>query len=134
MPPDIYTPVRKIWGSSQVCYCDEQVEVVRIVVLPGGYCSRHLHRRKSNEFIVTRGSLSVFRHRSGENASDGLPAMEIEELSAGNHDRTRVAPGVEHRFRSLEGAIAYEVYTAIPGEVIGSGEADIERFDEGGRD
>lgn len=144
MPPDIYTPIRKPWGTSTLCYRDEVIEVVKIVVLPGGFCSRHLHRRKSNQFIVVKGELEIVSRVS---VTTGGVCVESDDkilLQANGIYGLTISAGIQHRFcsprwgqfddkgGSTGGAVAYEIYAASPGEKIDP--EDIERFDEGGRE
>lgn len=113
-------PESKPWGTSRLVYLDGEVQVARISVVPGGYCSKHLHRWKSNTFVVLSGELIVnVQTESGEIAvlcQPGVPLTVPDEVKHWFHARTKVE--------------AIEVYHAT-----GSGAVDprdIARFSEGG--
>ena len=104
----------KVWGVTRMIYAAPGFEVHRIVVKPGGYCSKHVHAAKANTFWVERGRLTVERA--------GLPPAHI-----GACERVDVPAGLAHRFVNKGGCecVAYEIYAVDVSN-------DIHRFSEGG--
>lgn len=91
----------KVWGTTESLLSLAHLEIHRIHIEPGGYCSWHRHDHKWNAFIVTNGCLTV-------ETEDGVAAG----LEMNRDDITTVAPGVKHRFinKTLGGVDAFEVY------------------------
>lgn len=94
----------KAWGWTMPLFNKNNVEVHRISVKKGGYCSRHIHRSKANKFIVTKGRLkisltSVYEKHSEE---DHVILNEGMQLT--------VPPGVMHMFEAMEDTEALEIY------------------------
>lgn len=106
----------KVWGTTQCIFGDNNVEVWRINVKKGGYCSEHRHRNKYNVFYVECGRLQVTVTKDGMN--------DITILTSGMS--TSIPPGEQHRFEALEDTIALEIY------YIRLDPDDIERFSQGG--
>lgn len=80
------------------------IEIHRLEVVPGGYCSWHKHRHKWNAFIVESGALTI------EVRKEAYPLTDKTVLRAGD-DPTTVKPGDEHRFvAGLSPAVALEIY------------------------
>lgn len=92
----------KIWGATERIFDKNNVEIHRIVVKPGGFCSKHKHDHKFNMFFVESGSLHV------EVFQNDYDLVDTTILQAG--DATSVAPGVYHRFVATEHAVVYEIY------------------------
>ena len=90
----------KIWGATRLIFSNDTTEVHRIDIKPGGYCSRHRHKSKSNMFFVELGQLEVLVWR------DGKPDTTI--LHEG--EQTTVEAGVTHQFQADRACIAYEIY------------------------
>jgi mannose-6-phosphate isomerase-like protein (cupin superfamily) len=120
----------KVWGTTETLLATPLVEVHRIVVLPGGRCSRHRHATRSNAFYVVRGWIEVHV----EKKSYGL--VDVTRLDAGQI--TVVPPGETHWFvKPLRSGIGYddrvaevlEVYFPAP-----LGPDDIQRDDHGERE
>ena len=109
----------KVWGTTARIFGGSTVEVHRIEVQPGGYCSKHRHRAKSNQFFVECGKLQVLEWR--DNGT-------VDSTDLGEGESMTVSPGVPHQFRTDVHCTAYEIY-----EVILDPE-DIERETVGGRD
>lgn len=109
----------KPWGWSQEVYRDELTRVVRIHVEPGGFCSWHEHERQKNFFVVLSGDLSI----------EGV-TFDTDLLSKNKRPVQGVEPGYVHRFSSLMGCEALEIYTSADGTP--PDENDIIRFSEGG--
>ena len=109
----------KLWGMTEQVFRNRSVEVQRIEVKKGGYCSIHRHRHKSNQFYIESGKLRVTVF--GE---QGRPP-EITTLDPGAS--LTVAAGAVHRFEALEDTVAFEIYA---GHNVDPG--DIVRYSEGG--
>jgi len=93
----------KIWGSTTLMLKTPLIEVHRLEVVPGGYCSWHMHRHKWNCFLVFSGSLTI------EIRKEAYPLTDKTVLRAG--DITTVKPGEEHRFvAGVVAAVAFEIY------------------------
>lgn len=107
----------KIWGLTEEIESNPFMSFHRAEVKTGFRCSRHKHEFKWNGFFLESGSM-VIRVYQPSGTED------VTELRAG--DYTAVAPGVEHRFESLEDCVLFEIYwPAVLSE-------DIVRADEGG--
>lgn len=91
----------KNWGTTQCIFCDNNVEISRIVIEKGGYCSRHSHTSKHNLFFIESGKLAVNVY----NDNDIVDRTVLSSQMA-----TSVEPGVVHEFEALEDTIAYEIY------------------------
>ncbi len=106
----------KIWGSTRLIFRTANVEVRRIAVVAGGYCSEHQHQAKSNRFFVESGKLDILVWRGGE--------PDVTHLEPGL--MTDVEPRLWHQFRARSAVVAYEIYE---GYLVGD---DIERRSPGG--
>jgi len=112
----------KAWGASETLWLDEQVQVERIRVRPGGFCSDHLHHHKDNSFVVYRGTLLV-RVLTVEGWID-------RSLSQG--ENILIPPLIRHQLLALSEVVAVEIYrAAVLGEMIDPD--DICRFTCGGQ-
>lgn len=94
----------KIWGTTQLIEANNTLEFHRIVLKPGGVCSKHLHEFKWNGFYVESGSLLI---RVWQNDYD-----LTDETVLNTGDYTSVKPGVYHQFECLAPTTAYELYWA----------------------
>ena len=104
----------KVWGTTECLYYSPTVEVHRIVVKPGGYCSVHRHH-KLNQFQVVSGELKVL-------------LFEPEyHIFLGPGDRFTVPTMRWHQFQAAGPVEAMEVY--VPAAL---SPEDIERRSEGG--
>ncbi len=93
----------KVWGNTRLLLRTPLVEVHRLEVVPGGFCSWHKHRHKWNAFIVHSGALTI------EIRKEAYPLTDKTVLRAG--DFTTVKPGEEHRFvAGLSPAEVFEIY------------------------
>ena len=93
----------KIWGSTCKLFDRNNVEVHRIQVKDGGFCSKHWHKYKFNLFYVESGRLWIRQWLANGDSSD-IALVPGESLT--------VRPGVLHRFEALEDTVAYEIYWA----------------------
>jgi len=109
---------KKIWGATETLHLDEQLHVERIDVVFGGYCSRHLHNRKCNGFLVLNGVLLVH--------VDGRETAYVRADTG----MLLVPAGFIHQFVALSRVSAVEIYRAKPDEIVDRD--DIHRFSESG--
>ena len=107
----------KTWGQTDCLFSHHNVEIHRIEVVAGGYCSRHIHKIKFNRFFVESGLLTVriFRDNKLTDSVDLGPGMS-----------TVVKPGEKHQFIAKEKTVAYEIYYTVLES------NDIERYSQGG--
>lgn len=106
----------KIWGTTECLTATPLVELHRIQVIPGGYCSIHQHQGRANGFYLVSGDLEV---RAGTER-----LMSARDLRPG--DYFAIQPGVTHQFFSSKGCEALELYyPVLRGE-------DIQRLTVGG--
>lgn len=117
---DHYT---KPWGTAKPVYRDNNVETVLIDVLPGGFSSEHMHKDKSNQFIVLSGFLWVMSWDDEGN--------EIGSTPLGVGDSTFIPAGTWHKFDTVAGCVALEIYRTPAGIVLRPD--DIIRRKENGR-
>jgi len=94
----------KIWGSTNCIFAKNNVEIHRIEIKKGGYCSLHKHIGKWNLFYVEQGRIEVRIDRSDAN----VVITDKTVLCAG--DSTYVEPGQYHQFLGLEDSVVFEVY------------------------
>tara|TARA_Y100000034_G_scaffold21261_1_gene24479 strand:+ start:399 stop:746 length:348 start_codon:yes stop_codon:yes gene_type:complete len=109
----------KVWGNTAEIFSRNNVEVHRIEVVPGGFCSKHRHNSKFNAFFVESGELEISVWKGDYDLVDKTV------LKDGGY--TVVDPGEYHQFRTSVETVAYEIYwvTLIK---------DIERESVGGID
>ncbi len=107
----------KVWGSTVCLIKLPTVELYRLQIKAGGYCSEHLHRAKHNFFHVESGVIVVRVWAK----DGGVPDVTV--LRPG--DSMSVDPGFYHRFEATRDAVVYELYWAELSE-------DIERRTQGG--
>tara|TARA_Y100000310_G_scaffold334748_2_gene415186 strand:+ start:8801 stop:9142 length:342 start_codon:yes stop_codon:yes gene_type:complete len=96
----------KIWGSTSPILVTPLIEVHKIFVLPGGFCSKHKHEHKWNAFFVLDGHLEIWVNKTAYNLSD------CTSLSDGHF--TTVAPGEFHWFKAETEVNALEIYYLGP--------------------
>ena len=92
----------KIWGTTSSIFQLNNVEVHRIEIEPGGYCSKHSHKFKYNMFYVESGTLEIKQWKTDSELVDRTI------LTMG--EQTSVPPDTFHQFKALEKTIAYEIY------------------------
>jgi len=92
----------KIWGETQFLFSKNNVEIHRIEIKRGGYCSKHFHNFKFNMFFVETGVLDV---KVKENDSNIINSTILY-----GGDITTVEPRKLHMFLAKEDTIAYEIY------------------------
>ena len=93
----------KVWGETQTLLVTPMIEVHRIMINPGGYCSMHKHEFKWNMFYVTYGELDIHVRKND------YDLVDVTNLTVGQF--TSVAPNEYHMFKAREGpASALEIY------------------------
>ena len=108
----------KVWGTTSPILFKNNVEIHRIKIEEGGYCSKHLHKYKYNMFFVESGKLLIETWKSDSGLIDSTILI--------TGDQTIVKPNEIHRFSALAPTIAYEIYW------IELDPNDIQREDHGG--
>jgi quercetin dioxygenase-like cupin family protein len=93
----------KIWGNTEPLLQSPAIEIHRIKVKEGGYCSQHAHQSKINAFYVIHGELEIQRWKDY-----GL--CDSTMLKAG--DLSIVPAGEQHRFKAHKYTEALEIYWA----------------------
>lgn len=110
----------KVWGETRPIFNKNGVEIHRMVAYDGGYCSKHRHNFKYNEFFVESGKLEIEVWQKDYDL--------IDKTLVESGEKTVVPPGLWHRFRALEDTVCFEIYyTELDPK-------DIEREDHGGTD
>ena len=94
----------KIWGSTSLLFCKNNVEIHRIQGNKGGYCSWHRHQSKFNRFFVESGIIKVTTQKDY-----GSGVLEDETILLPGQ-QTTVSPGQYHKFEVIEDCVAYEIY------------------------
>lgn len=92
----------KVWGKTQELFFKNNVEIHRIEINKGSFCSKHKHNHKFNAFFIEKGKIKV---KIWKNDYD-----LIDETIISTGQMTTVKPGEYHLFESLEDTIAYEIY------------------------
>lgn len=109
----------KVWGTTETVIATPLFEMHRLSIKPMHRCSLHMHRRKWNAFLVTKGRLFI------DVVKTDYPLIDTTELGPG--DVMAAPPGEHHRFRTgPEGCEGFEMYYP---EALSE---DIDRKDHGG--
>ena len=113
----------KIWGITQPVWIGNNVEIHRIEIKAGGYCSKHLHEHKYNMFYVEYGELeiSIWKEHGYEQAEDIIDRTIIID-----DESTIIDPKQYHMFKAIKDTVAYEIYW------ISLDKDDIKRMNQGG--
>ena len=107
------------WGSYVRLCLNDRIELRRLSILAGGFCSQHWHDTKSNLFIVESGALRV-------------KLLESQtEVLLGPGEAVTVASGLLHQFAADADSVVYELAIAKAGEMMDVDE--IHRLTESGR-
>lgn len=113
---------RKHWGWTRPILESPDESIHELRTEAGGYCSIHLHERRSNIFYCQEGKISVaWLNKDKQRWSERflVPSKQIE-----------IPAGVAHCFKVWESGRVFERYLpANGGPVL---ESDITRFVEGG--
>jgi len=92
----------KIWGETESIFNKNNVEIHRIEIEKGGFCSEHKHEYKYNAFFIEKGKLKV---KIWKNDYD-----LVDETVVITGQMTTAKPKEFHSFEALEHTIAYEIY------------------------
>ena len=92
----------KIWGNTQPIFLKNNVEIHRVEIDAGGYCSKHKHEYKYNAFFVEKGKLKVTVWKNDYDL--------IDETILSDQELSIVNPQEYHMFEAIEDTIAYEIY------------------------
>ena len=93
----------KVWGTTEPLLQSPAIEIHRIRVNLGAYCSQHKHQSKINAFYVIKGELEIQRWKDY-----GL--CDSTHLFAGN--MSIVPAGEMHKFIAHQETEALEIYWA----------------------
>lgn len=93
---------KKVWGLTEKLFENNNVEIHRIEIKVGGYCSRHFHEYKFNMFYVESGELDI------EVQENDSSIVNTTTLYKGQS--TTVEPQKLHIFKAKQDTIAYEIY------------------------
>jgi quercetin dioxygenase-like cupin family protein len=94
----------KAWGYTKHLFNKNNVEVHDILVQKGGYCSKHYHQSKFNQFIVKRGALKI------EISNVYAQYSDVSSVVLRTGQSYTVKPGIVHSFEALEDTEALEIY------------------------
>ena len=92
----------KVWGTTQLLFFQNNVELHRISANAGGYSSKHVHEHKFNAFYIESGKLKITVWKNDYDL--------VDETIITASQTTVVPPGEYHMFEALEDTIAYEIY------------------------
>jgi mannose-6-phosphate isomerase-like protein (cupin superfamily) len=109
----------KIWGVTRCTFQSETTLIFHASIKAGGFCSKHHHEGRYNDFYVVHGALLVLFYKSAE---DTLPKIRLVESG----QRIVAPPHRWHRFYALTPVELIETYWSV------CGIHDIVRYDEGG--
>jgi quercetin dioxygenase-like cupin family protein len=108
----------KVWGSTKPLLQTPAIEIHRIKVKEGGYCSKHTHQSKINAFYVLSGVLRVsiwknYIHEVRKIINPGYDEHQMVDITKVHRDQMCVVPaGEPHMFTALEDTRALEIYWA----------------------
>jgi len=93
----------KVWGNTVPLLQSSCIEIHKIMVDAGGYCSKHTHQSKVNAFYVIEGRLEIHRWKSYD-------LVDVTVLHSG--DMSIVPAGEPHMFKAITPVEALEIYWA----------------------
>jgi len=92
----------KIWGNTFPLFNKNNVEIHRIEINKGGFCSKHKHVYKYNCFFVETGKLKISVWKND---------YDLKDITILNNKESTIIPhGEYHQFEALEDTICYEIY------------------------
>ncbi len=109
----------KNWGDTETIFANGIVSVHFLNVKKGGFCSEHLHKRKTNKFHVIEGELEI---------SIWQDEKTIDKTILRDGQSTNIPFGVWHKFKGLTDVQCIEIYE------VKFSDDDIERRTQGGLD
>lgn len=92
----------KVWGTTELLFKHNGVEVHRIFIKKGFACSKHKHNMRSNAFYVEQGDLVIQVWKNDYRLIDSTRLL--------NGQRTGVPAGEYHSFFALKNTVALEWY------------------------
>jgi len=92
----------KIWGDTRSLFANANFELHRLFARKGGFCSKHRHASKFNQFYVITGRLRI------ETWKHDYDLCDVTDLGPG--DMAVCKPGEYHRFTDVEDTDALEWY------------------------
>jgi len=110
----------KVWGWTKPLHVSESSEIHEVKIRKDGFCSRHSHKHKVNQFYVFAGKLKIIIWKDY-----GSSVLEDTTI-LGPGESCIVPAGEDHRFEALEDTHALEIY------YVKLNTADILRVDHGG--
>ena len=81
----------KVWGMTEALLVTPMIEVHKIIINAGGYCSMHKHEFKWNMFYVLHGEIDIHVRKNE------YDLVDVTNLRVGEH--TSVAPNEYHMFK-----------------------------------
>ena len=81
----------KVWGKTEALLVTPMIEVHKITINAGGYCSMHKHEFKWNMFYVLYGELDIHVRKND------YDLVDVTNLVEGEY--TSVAPNEYHMFK-----------------------------------
>lgn len=94
----------KTWGNTRTIFSNHVLELHRIEINKGGFCSKHKHNWKWNGFYVEQGELLIRVWKNDYDLTD--------ETILRPGDFTQVKPGEFHQFEAIKETVAFELYFA----------------------
>jgi mannose-6-phosphate isomerase-like protein (cupin superfamily) len=94
----------KVWGKTELLISHPAFEIHRIETKAGGFCSKHKHQHRYNDFYVESGTFKVKVWKNDYDLCDETV------LEAG--DIMTVPPGEYHQFESVTDCVVLEIYYA----------------------
>jgi len=91
----------KIWGTTELLFCNKNTAIHILNVKKDGYCSKHLHKCKTNIFYIISGNLKLSIW-TNEGIKDDTVLWQGEQ--------TEIQPGVFHQFKALTDVTCLEIY------------------------
>jgi mannose-6-phosphate isomerase-like protein (cupin superfamily) len=92
----------KVWGQTISIFNKNNVEIHKITVKKGGYCSRHKHQHKHNMFFVESGEIQIHIWKNDYDLVD-ITTLKENQI-------TTVKPNEYHKFIAKQDTVAYEIY------------------------
>ena len=106
----------KVWGETRPLLKTPAIEIHKIKVNKGGYCSKHVHQSKINAFYILEGILKISRWKNYVHevskivrpGYDTSPMVDVTILL--ENDICVVPPGEAHMFMGVVDTTALEIY------------------------
>jgi len=92
----------KVWGITQNIFFKNNVQIDRIEIKKGGYCSTHLHKHKYNMFFVESGEVDIEIWKNDYDL--------IDKTTLTSQQYTTVKPDEYHKFLAIQDSVIYEIY------------------------